>query len=103
MTTTHKVLLIVGGALLGIGLLIGLLPVSADGASCGSALVASDDAVVSALAGLGSFGAAEACDSLRSLLMIPAVVLMVAGGVTVIATLVARSQAIARQGQQASV
>lgn len=79
------VLVIVGAGVLLVGLVIGLVPLSAEGANCGSALRASDDAFVSDLVGtmsggFGTEGAAAACDSLRSIVRIPVIALMLIGG-----------------------
>jgi hypothetical protein len=82
-----KVLSWVGLAVLGVGALVGLIPVSSGGASCGSAFFGSDDAYVSDL--VDSFSGvsgsrADSCDDLRSLVRIPAIVLLVLGaGLTI--------------------
>lgn len=78
-----KVLSWVGLAVLAVGVLVGLIPVSSGGSSCGSAFFGSDDAYVSDL--VDSFSgisgsSAESCDGLRSVIRVPAIVLLVIGG-----------------------
>ena len=77
----------IGAALLLVGLVVGLMPVSRGGVSCGSAYHASGDANVSDLASTLGGGAvtntADDCDSLRSILRIPSVVLLLGGGIFV--------------------
>lgn len=87
----HK-LIWAGIAVLAAGLLTGFLPLRAHGTSCGSAFVASDDATVADLStairrdqqglpveGSGT-GVSDSCDSMRSLVRIPAIVLLALGG-----------------------
>ena len=82
---TSRVLFLVGGVLLGIGLVLGFVPVSAGGASCGSAFVASDAAQVSDYATVlsgGSLGDAHAagdCSASRSTWRVLSLALSVPG------------------------
>lgn len=90
----NRTLIWVGIVLLAAGLITGFVPVSTHGASCGSAFHGSRDATVADYSraiewdqrGLGvpadgSLSAvSDACDSLRSVVRIPALVLTVIGG-----------------------
>lgn len=68
-----KVLSWVGLVLLAVGLLVGLLPLSSQGEGCGSAFRAANP-----------FLTPPSCDDIRSLVRIPAVVLLVLGaGLTI--------------------
>ena len=74
----------VGVCLLVVGLVVGLVPVSSGGVSCGSAFVGSNEAYVRDLTStLDSDGVstnlAGDCGSLRSVLRIPAVALLALG------------------------
>lgn len=91
---TAKALTIAAFVLLAIGALVGFIPVSSTGVNCGSAFAKSGDAFSadynrasmadSAGVRLDSLSATEdACGSLRSLVRIPAIVLL-AGGVAVL-------------------
>lgn len=79
---------------IGVGLIVGFTPVSSHSASCGSAFIRSDDADTADLThaiqrdsqGLGLpadrgslSAAADACDSLRSVVRIPAFALLLVG------------------------
>lgn len=90
MMRVEHLLLMLGGALLGVGLILGLMPVTAEGVSCGTGVTgASGDAFVSDLTSsmLGRTGGADrACaDALSSRravawgLLIPGAVLTGAG------------------------
>lgn len=65
-----KLLLLLGGALLGAGLILGLVPMKASGTNCGSALFTSNDARVAdltdAMIGLRSRDRADACEDALS-------------------------------------
>lgn len=89
----NRTLIWVGIVLFAAGVIVGVMPLSARGVSCGSAFHRSSatDSADYARAiqrdqrGLGLpdgslTSAAEACDSLRSIVQVPAVVLLVAGG-----------------------
>lgn len=89
--TTVRLTAIAGALLLGVGLLIGFLPVHAAGVSCGSAFVKTDSAFVVDLAKavradrLGTdldnpVGTQAACSDARSGRLVPAVVFLVLGG-----------------------
>jgi hypothetical protein len=64
----HRVLGLIGRLLVVCGLVVGFVPLSSEGASCGSVFTRSGDAYVTA-----------SCESLGTLVMIPAVVLPVIG------------------------
>lgn len=94
--TTVRLTAIAGALLLGVGLLIGFLPVHAAGVSCGSAFVKTDNAFVVDLAKavradrLGTdldnpVGTQAACSDARSGRLVPTVVLLVLGGVGLVA------------------
>jgi len=90
----RTVALWLSGIALGLGLLIGLMPTSASGASCGSAFVGSNDATVddmaSSLTG-GIYGdAAEQCDRQTSILRLPAIGLALGGAIGLLALLASR-------------
>lgn len=79
-----RILMIVGLCILGTGLLLGFLPVSSSGVGCGSAFISSNDAyraeLTVSMGGLGPSGDVQgACDSIRQMTRIPAVVLIVLG------------------------
>lgn len=78
-----KVLGLIGGVMLAVGLTIGFVPVSASGASCGSAFVASDNAVVadytSILRGQGMGHAVDDCASSLSTWRVVALALLIPG------------------------
>lgn len=81
----RKILGLIGGLLILVALVIGFIPVSSQGANCGSAFVKSDDAFVSDLVGTmaggyGTVNAEGACDGLRSIILIPVAALLVIGG-----------------------
>jgi hypothetical protein len=88
----NALLLTLGALLFGVGLILGLAPMSQSGANCGSAFSPSNDAVVSdyadALSGFGVHDAAGQCrDALSGrrgislALVIPGVLLALGGGV----------------------
>ncbi|GAB3456095.1 hypothetical protein GCM10027570_37290 [Streptomonospora sediminis] len=86
--TTRNVLLTVGSCLLLAAAVGGLVPLSAEGSSCGSAFFATNDAAVddwTAVLTGGSASAEAACDSLRSVVLIPLVVLAALGTVLFLA------------------
>lgn len=92
---TSNVLGLIAAGLLLAGLAIGLIPVSSSGVNCGSAFIASDDAHVADLVGtmsggLGTQGAAASCDSLRSLVAIPAWVFLGLGATAGVTAMVLR-------------
>jgi hypothetical protein len=78
-----KILGLIGGVMLAVGLTIGFVPVSASGASCGSAFVASDSAAVadymSVLRGQGMGQAVDDCASSRSSWRLVALALLIPG------------------------
>lgn len=79
---SSKALAVIAFIVLGAGALTGFIPVSSQGANCGSAFVESRDASVSDLtdAFMGQSGnAAETCKDLRSIVRIPALVLLGVG------------------------
>ena len=83
---THKLLGWLTLAFLAVGLLVGLMPLSAQGVSCGSAFRGSNAASVSDLTGslgggaaFGTIGASASCDDKRSTVRLFAVPLMVIG------------------------
>lgn len=91
-TAAARALTWAGLALLGVGLLVGVLPLKVSGSSCGSALFASDDAygddLLSSMTGRGPMDRSDRCDDKRStvrLVVIPFLVLgaggMLVGGV----------------------
>lgn len=90
--SAQKVLGLICGLMLAAGLVAGFVPVSSQGANCGSAFHKSDDADVSDLTntmtGYGSTSAADSCDSLRSVVRIPALALIGVGLVLGLAALV---------------
>ena len=61
----RRVVVLVGGVLLGVGLVLGLMPVSVGGVGCGSGLFASSggrvDDVYRSMVGLRDVGSASAC------------------------------------------
>jgi hypothetical protein len=89
VTTTTRVMMLIGGVLLGVGLLLGFIPVSASGSSCGSAFVASNEGAVNDYATLlagGSLSDATAradCEDARSMMRAPALALAVPGALLV--------------------
>lgn len=78
-----KILGLVSGLLILAGAIVGFVPVSSQGANCGSAFVKSNDAFVSdltnSMTGYGSINADDSCDSLRHIIMIPSIVLLAIG------------------------
>lgn len=87
-----KALAFVAALLLGAGALVGFIPVSSQGVNCGSALVESNDLFASDLAEglLGrSTDARATCTDLRSLVRIPAIVLLAGSLVMFLAASVA--------------
>lgn len=88
----NTLLLILGGLLFGVGLILGLVPMSQSGANCGSAFIASTDATVAdytnVLTGQGMSDIAGQCsDALSSrrgialAVTIPGALLLIGGGV----------------------
>ncbi|WP_157253216.1 hypothetical protein [Nonomuraea typhae] len=87
--TTFKKLMIVAVVLLGVGAIVGFVPVSSQGVNCGSAFVESRDARVNDLTNAllsengqslsGRVNAAAGCSDLRNLLRIPGFILVGAG------------------------
>lgn len=77
--------LALGGLLLLVGLVLGFVPVSAGGSSCGSAFVASDSALADDYSAVLSGGSlndatrAADCDSARSMWRVPALALSLPG------------------------
>ncbi len=87
-----KTLAFIAALVLAVGAVAGFVPVSSQGANCGSAFVKSDDAYGADLGAalLGETGdASQGCTDLRSLVRIPAVAFLVAGGILLIASGVA--------------
>jgi hypothetical protein len=86
-----KVLALIGAVMLVAGLIVGFIPVSSGGSGCGSAFAASSDAhvsdLVNAMSGRES-SIREQCDSLRSIIAIPAWVLLGLGGLMLMLSLV---------------
>lgn len=81
--TAATVLAWVGAALFAVGLLVGFIPTSAGGASCGSAFIATDDAFGADLYGSMTGGSVDhqvLCSDRRSLLRVPAIGLILVGG-----------------------
>ncbi|MEV8638090.1 hypothetical protein AB0395_41205 [Streptosporangium sp. NPDC051023] len=79
---TAKALAIVAAVIIGAGALVGLIPVTSEGVNCGSAFVKSNDALVSDLTQSMSGKSTDtvsACTDLRSLIRIPALVLLLGG------------------------
>ena len=72
-----RVLALVSVALLLVGALLGLLPMSVSGMNCGSAFVAPDDSTTMS----------DACVDARSGRLTPALILLVLGGVGTIGAL----------------
>ncbi|GAB3404445.1 hypothetical protein [Flindersiella endophytica] len=86
----YKIVGGIGAVLLFVGLLVGLIPVSAEGVNCGSAFAESRDPAVadlaSTLSGMGPVTNTEgACESLRSVVRIPAIALIMLGAIGTIA------------------
>lgn len=83
-----KALTVLAAVLIGVGALVGFIPVTSQGTSCGSAFVQSGDASVSdmaeALSGRSS-DTRSTCTDLRSLVRIPALILLIGGGVVLVA------------------
>ncbi|MFI6296863.1 hypothetical protein ACIBEJ_35100 [Nonomuraea sp. NPDC050790] len=87
---TFKTMMIIAAVLLGVGAIVGFIPVSSQGVNCGSAFVASRDARVNDLTNallqdggqslVGRVNAEAGCSDLRSILRIPGFIL-VGGGV----------------------
>lgn len=88
----NALLLILGGTLFGVGLILGLVPMSQSGANCGSAFIASTDATVAdytnVLTGQGMSDIAGQCSDALSgrrglalAVTIPGAVLLIGGGV----------------------
>lgn len=75
---------------LGAGLVTGLMPVTSQGENCGSAFIASRDAWRADLLKVNAEGyagnAEETCTDLRSILRIPAVILLGIGVIALIAS-----------------
>ena len=88
-----QTLMIAGGMMLLVGLVIGFVPVSTGGSSCGSAFVASNDAQIddytSLLLGESLRGATRAddCASATSMWRVPALALAIPGGLLLLAGL----------------
>lgn len=97
MTGLTRVVLLIAGALLAAGLIVGFaLPVKSAGYSCGSAFHESSDLQVDRLSDTLIYGSAEVddCDGARSSARVLPVVLLVLGGVALLgAPFIERSQA----------
>lgn len=74
-----KAIVFVAILLLVAGAVVGFMPVTSHGEACGSAF-ASGSTFAQAFGGV-----AESCSDLRSILRIPAIILLVAGGLTLVA------------------
>jgi hypothetical protein len=84
---TAKALAVAAAVLIGAGALTGFIPVTSQGTNCGSAFVRSGDAFSRdlTLSMRGGYGTAEyTCSDLRSILRIPALILIGVGVVTLI-------------------
>jgi hypothetical protein len=85
---TAKALAGIAAALIGVGALVGFIPVTSQGASCGSAFVQDNGASVldltEAMRGRSS-GARATCTDMRSLIRIPALVFIVGGAAVLVA------------------
>ncbi|GAA2209612.1 hypothetical protein GCM10009850_050710 [Nonomuraea monospora] len=86
-----KIVAFVALVLIGAGVLTGFLPVTAGGHECGSAFVeAVPDEILSPIASYAWPFLMDECRDVRSLVRIPAIVLMAAGGVTIGAAVLMR-------------
>jgi disulfide bond formation protein DsbB len=85
-----KVLALIGAVMLVAGLIVGFIPVSSGGSGCGSAFAASSDAhvsdLVNAMSGRES-SIREQCESLHSILAIPAWILLGIGALLLVVSL----------------
>jgi hypothetical protein len=89
-----KVLVFVAVLLLVAGSATGFMPVTSHGEACGSAFA------TGSTLGQAFAGVADSCSDLRSILRIPAITLLVAGGITLLAAgwiNTARKEAAARR------
>jgi hypothetical protein len=88
--SARRVVMLLGGVMLLAGLVLGLVPLSAGGVSCGSAFEASDDAEVADLGGSypdvleGRSPHEDACDDRRSIFQPIALTLLIVGGVALV-------------------
>ncbi|GAA0853497.1 hypothetical protein GCM10009525_83330 [Streptosporangium amethystogenes subsp. fukuiense] len=90
-----KALSVIAAALIGAGAFAGFIPVTSQGANCGSAFVESDNAFVSDLTD-SMFGrssdAQSTCRDLRGILKIPAFILLGGGAVALVSAGVVNNQ-----------
>lgn len=82
-TAGARVLTWAGLALLGVGLLVGVLPLKVSGSNCGSALFKSGDAygddLLSSMTGRGPMDRTERCDDKRSMVRLVVVPFLALG------------------------
>ncbi|MER5644870.1 hypothetical protein [Streptosporangium sp. NPDC002524] len=82
-----KAVAFVAFLLIGSGLLTGILPVTEQGGQCGSAFkgISLSEDETDSLSYAGELRQMNSCEDMRNLVRIPAIVLIAAGGVTLLA------------------
>jgi hypothetical protein len=96
-----KTIFVIAAILLGVGALVGFIPVTSQGVNCGSALVESSAARVADYAnafGGRLTGHAASCKDLRSILRIPAIILLVGGGIGLLSAFIMRTNRLGPAG-----
>jgi hypothetical protein len=82
-----KAIAFVAFLLIGSGVLVGILPVTEQGEKCGSAFkgISLSEDETDSLSYASQLERVESCEDVRNLVRIPAIVLILAGGVTLLA------------------